>query len=529
MKLVSVLLLAVFRYAWEAQAKSHQKCRNVPGSAGYPSAAAWDALNATISGRLVVAVPSAKYCTSLPGGACTEEQWQRDVPLYSVEAATVADIQAAVKFAGLHNLRLVVKASGHDALGRSTAPQSLLIHTANLQQFIPTDAFMVEAKNMGSAVTLGSGLPLKDAYQKAKANGKIIVGGTAATVIAAGGYIQGAGHSALSPTFGLAADHALEFQIVVASGELLTVNRISHPDLFYALRGGGAGSWGVLFSATVRTFPTFNATHSRIQIVSANNTASAELATLHARHIFDLDPVRGSQYFFLGKESKDRSALFRFDTFMPNTTVKRGTALLAPFLSGVRGIAGLTVVTESYENANINDLLTQPDDAAGTNMAVGSRLIPEATYKNSPEVVGEVYKQLLDEGTLFILGNLVAGGQVSVNAHISNAVHPAWRTAKVHLILGNIWDDAAPLSEVNTQRTRFKNRQLPILKQLSGPNSGAYSNEADVLEADFRTTFFGPNYSKLSAIKRAYDPNDLFIVGAGVGSERWDQWGLCTV
>jgi FAD/FMN-containing dehydrogenase len=165
------------------------------------------------------------------------------VPLYSVEAATVADIQvrflswifksrlfipqAAVKFAGLHNLRLVVKASGHDALGRSTAPQSLLIHTANLQQFIPTDAFMVEAKNMGSAVTLGSGLPLKDAYQKAKANGKIIVGGTAATVVAAGGYIQGAGHSALSPTFGLAADHALGAALNPTTALFSSTSRIS--------------------------------------------------------------------------------------------------------------------------------------------------------------------------------------------------------------------------------------------------------------------------------------------------------------
>jgi hypothetical protein len=64
---------------------------------------------------------------------------------------------------------------------------------------------------------------------------------------------------------------------------------------------------------------------------------------------------------------------------------------------------------------------------------------------------------------------------------------------------------------------------------MTGPNAGAYSNEADLLEPDFQTTFFGPNYAKLSAIKRKYDPLDLFIVGAGVGSERWDEWGLCKI
>ncbi|KAJ7292570.1 hypothetical protein C8J57DRAFT_1490077 [Mycena rebaudengoi] len=382
MKLIAlILLLALSHCACGVPQARRQKCRNVPGDASYPSAAAWTALNATVSGRVVVVVPSAKFCASLPGGACTDEQWtssvfrntipgamnlvnweqgydlsppslclrnnvtacgQGDVPLYSVEAVTVFDIQAAVKFASAHNLRLVIKASGHDHLGRLTAPRSLLIHTANLHNFTHTDAFMM-----------------------AKANGKIIVGGGAATVVAAGGFLQGAGHSALSPAFGLAADHALEFQIVIASGELLTVNSISHPDLFYALRGGGAGSWGVVVSATVRTFPTFNATYSLIQIVSSNNTALGELATLHARHIFDLDPVRGSQYFNIIRATADGHALFTSNMFMPNTTVAQGTALLAPFLSAARAIAGLTVIAESYENANINDLLTKPDDDAG--------------------------------------------------------------------------------------------------------------------------------------------------------------------
>jgi hypothetical protein len=93
----------------------------------------------------------------------------------------------------------------------------------------------------------------------------------------------------------------------------------------------------------------------------------------------------------------------------------------------------------------------------------------------------------------------------------------------------NGWTDSATLEKISAERTVFKNTHLPILEKLSGSNAGSYSNEADVLETNFQTTFIGPNYAKLSAIKKKYDPNDLFIVGAGVGSERWDQWGLCTV
>ena len=75
----------------------------------------------------------------------------------------------------------------------------------------------------------------------------------------------------------------------------------------------------------------------------------------------------------------------------------------------------------------------------------------------------------------------------------------------------------------------FKRIQLPIIEELTGPNAGAYSNEADSLEDDFQNTFFGPNYPRLSAIKTKYDPTDLFIVKAGVGSERWDADGFCRV
>jgi FAD/FMN-containing dehydrogenase len=58
-------------------------------------------------------------------------------------------------------------------------------------------------------VTLGSGVGLRTVYAAAKAQGKMFVGGTAATISPAGGYVQGAGHSAFSPIFGLAADNVL--------------------------------------------------------------------------------------------------------------------------------------------------------------------------------------------------------------------------------------------------------------------------------------------------------------------------------
>ena len=95
--------------------------------------------------------------------------------------------------------------------------------------------------------------------------------------------------------------------------------------------------------------------------------------------------------------------------------------------------------------------------------------------------------------------------------------------------IGNGWADSATIPQVQEYMTKFKRTQLPIIEQLTGPDAGAYSNEADTLEANFQNTFFGPNYPRLSSIKAKYDPTDLFIVKSGVGSERWDTCGLCRV
>lgn len=123
-----------------------------------------------------------------------------------------------MRFAQNHNLKVVIKASGHDFLGRSTAKNSFLIWTRHLQNITFHDSFVVGGKGMGSAVTVGSGVGLHVLYEAAKSQGKIFVGGTAATVVAAGGYVQGAGHSALGPLYGLAADNTLGEIVIVFSG-----------------------------------------------------------------------------------------------------------------------------------------------------------------------------------------------------------------------------------------------------------------------------------------------------------------------
>ena len=85
-------------------------------------------------------------------------------------------------------------------------------------------------------------------------------------------------------------------------------------------------------------------------------------------------------------------------------------------------------------------------------------------------------------------------------------------------------------ADVQALRLNFTATVRPVLVGLAGGEcSGSYSNEADVLEPNFRVTFFGRNYPRLKKIKTEYDHNDLFIVPLGVRSEFWDSEGMCTI
>ncbi|KAF8527010.1 FAD-binding domain-containing protein [Hysterangium stoloniferum] len=551
-----ILLLAI------VSGRSASQCFTQPGDPRFPTAAELASFNATIDGRLMTVVPSAGFCQSLGGcsdaewsdgnfrneiiGAMLQYNWEQDytssppslclrnsticgqgnVPILGVNATTVEHIQAAVRFAKFHNLKVAIKASGHDYLGRSTAKNSFLIWTRHLLNVTFYDAFTVGGIDQGSAVTTGSGIGFHTLYALTKEQGKIYVGGTAASVVPSGGYVQGAGHSVLSPTYGLAADNALEFEIVIANGTLLIVNSVSNPDLFWALRGGGAGSWGVIVSTTFRTFPSFNAVHHSA-VVAVNNTDQvAQLATLHAKHIFDWDALHPGQYFYWF--ATPPTFTLTIDSYFPNTTISAATETLIPFLNGITSL-GFNA-TLSSELLLGNDLLgATATDAGGRVFILGSRLFPSSTYTNNATQIGQVTKQLFDDGVAGVLGNLVAGGQVSKNAHIDSAVTPKWRTAKTHTIVVQGWTESTTPVEVEAIREAMTNKNIPLLAALAGPDSGAYSNEADVREPNFQTTFFGPNYGRLSHIKKAYDPDAMFIVPAGVGSENFDVDTLCRV
>ena len=244
------------------------------------------------------------------------------VPRYSVNATSTEDIQKAVNFASQHDLYLVIKNTGHDHLGRSSGAGAFAIWTHNLKGREWHNDFVAHGAPWGTegqhAVTLQAGEQWLDVYRDAARHKRIVVGGAARTVGAAGGYFTGGGHSPFAADYGLAVDNVLEVKIVDANGELLPLSEYRYPDHFWAVRGGGGCAWGVIVEVTYKTYP--EPEHLQLGFVQMNSTtpeAFGELVRGVLRSLVDVTDAGYTGYGFV-ETNKSFSGIF----IKPNGTAE---------------------------------------------------------------------------------------------------------------------------------------------------------------------------------------------------------------
>lgn len=130
---------------------------------------------------------------------------------YSVKATEAEDVVSALQFAKTNKIRVIVRNTGHDFLGRSTGAGALAIWTQSLKNI--TFGQWSDQYYTGPSVTVGAGVMGNELVEAANKQGLAVVSGECATVGLAGGYTQGGGHGVLSTAFGLAADQTLSFQV----------------------------------------------------------------------------------------------------------------------------------------------------------------------------------------------------------------------------------------------------------------------------------------------------------------------------
>ncbi|KAJ5148399.1 hypothetical protein N7526_001751 [Penicillium atrosanguineum] len=217
-------------------------CRCRPHESCWSSFQDWLALNNSIQGQLVSVRPVAAKCSNVSASwpdpfwraaepsAVQWENWeawpernqtcyiedrqnttcgQGRVSLYPAKVESTSQIQETVAFVKRHNLRLVIKNSGHDFLGRPSAPESLQISThatkdiENFDKFMPTGA-LKDGVGEGPAITIAAGVSITELYAAVSRHNRSVIAGASGSIGAGGGYFQGGGHSVFGVWRGLA-------------------------------------------------------------------------------------------------------------------------------------------------------------------------------------------------------------------------------------------------------------------------------------------------------------------------------------
>ena len=568
--LLSCTLLAILADRTCASALPVQeRCRYLPGDKGWPAATKWNRLNDTVQGRLTATAPIASVCHDphYDEAACKSladgwmfAQVHHDSPSsvldmiaqngscdpfeprsqpcvlgnyvsYSIAARSADDVSAGIKFARDNNIRFVVKNTGHDFLGKSTGAGALGIWTQKLNDITFIDNYH-SAGYRGPAARLGSGVTASDVYAAVSKRGYIAVGGSCPTVGLVGGFTQGGGHGPLSTLHGMGADQVLEWDVVLASGRRVTVQPDNeYADLYFALGGGGGGTYAVVLSMTVRIFkdqPQWSS--GIIQITPPAAPASPDTYWKAVEAYFATLPrylaVEGAMA--VGQIGADASFV---QPLVPGVDEKELLRVVANFTRELDALGVSYNFTHSTHSTFFDTYSTYdgplpwgiyPSDrhTTGHFVPLTPRNDDKAAKQTAKALVAAMRKSADKVGNVFGLSIVRTSASQAV---ARNAVHPSWRSPNgvVSLLAQTVWDYKQP-RKVNTDRAKLLDTVVaPILEDMS-PGTGGYLNEASPTLPSWKQDYYGSNYARLRSIKTKYDPTDLFFGPTAVGSDAWN-------
>ncbi|KAK0474774.1 FAD-binding domain-containing protein [Armillaria novae-zelandiae] len=446
--------------------------------------------------------------TSNPMAFAEGDCLQGSVPPRYIDVQSAEDVQKAFEFSKATGVHLSIKASGHDYKGRSSLRGSLSLWTRNLDDLKYSADFVPEGGNRSyRAITMGAGVPFKDVYEFADANNVTIIGAYHQTVAPSGGWVMGGGHSVLTPVYGLGVDRVLQFKIVTPDGELRVANEFQHPDLFWALRGGGGSTFGVVLESSMLVEPRMS-----LIVAAISFPQTAENGVPFLKLLVDNTYRWGTEGW--GGHMRSNSII----NVNPLLTLEEARVSVEPIVNYALAQNGTATVEELPSwLAFFAKYVLIAEAGVGVETTLGSRLIPAEKFATDSGKAG----------LLNILTKMVQ--QFSISPYIrvagtpflynytegSTSVTPAWRNALWHMSSSTTFSWNSTAEDMRTQYN-FMSTVTQWLRDFS-PDSGAYLNEADVYEPDHEAAFWGANYTRLVEIKKKYDPYHLLDCWMCVG------------
>ncbi|KAL1606351.1 hypothetical protein SLS60_003753 [Paraconiothyrium brasiliense] len=461
---------------------------------------------------------------------------------YHVEAHTANDVQKTLNFVRAHDIRLSIKNSGHDYFGRSNAANSLAIWTRNMKNAQYHETYQARGcqstfENVGE---VGAGISAQEAWEFFEPLGMLVTVGATGSVGIAGGYGQGGGHGPLGPMYGLMVDNAIEFDVITADGQARTINACSaaeDAELFWAMRGGGGGTFAVLISYRFQLHPavplnvysfqaSFPIPDGQLNITQSAVHRDVVRALASNQALFASHGMAGYNFVL-----PDHMVSLQI---LPSTNTELIKNITSTYNKFLTRYPSLNIIENTYYTfrkfsewyAFAQTPSIARNGPVGVGISESGRFLPKRLF-SKPESVEKLVDAVVTAMQFSLqhggggAAQLYATGPFSHPVNSGTGVNPAFRDALWEVIMGGIWTSNTPDSIRHQIRNTISASVEPF-KALT-PGGGCYMNEGDWTEDNWQQTFFGSNYDRLLEVKRLFDPTGLFNCWKCVGWSGYDE------
>lgn len=449
-------------------------------------------------------------------------------PAGIVACATTADVVAAIRWAGVVGMPVVPRSGlGHNYAGYSTT-RGLLLNMSRMKAITAAEGPRVRTRQYGpirvghdaGTVTVGAGVTNGDVHPLLEDEGIFVPTGRCPSVGVAG-LVLGGGIGFSDKMFGMSCDRLLSTTVVLADGRVVEASETSHPDLFWAVRGGAGNNYGVHTSFTFG-YDQF-----------AGNVAFYSFKW----RIDDVQPVMAAMQEIAGQTIDDKRFHCRLGigTVGQNPhdiknnanvnvigqhygTVKELRGILAPLLQiGTteecdKNRDSICEVTPGRAAEKLSATTPVERFAAKSAILPPDALLDDAQVKDAAELLKAWPGSANPDGAGFAMFGM--GGRINQIAPDATAfVH---RGAAFILCAETTWSDRDRASVVRANLAWLEDFYDAIFP--FGPPQHSYQNFPDPLLHDWRTAYYGQNYDRLVTVKRDYDPNGFFTYPQAIGT-----------
>ena len=396
-------------------------------------------------------------------------------------------------------------------------------------------SYFVNSTNSESmTITVETGLRWGEIYRIADSYGHRMIVGGADPSVGPGGYSLGGGHSALSPTYGLSSDFTTEYYMIDANANIIHIYNTSGQnqtidDMFWALKGGGGGTFGVIINIT---FLLHNPQPQALWTELSCEYSFYEIPAIQQNYVLDtmlnnlwqiaksgeLDPKWGG-YFMVPLSDIQQNVLqvavmYYGDTEYAQSNAQPLLSLNYPYNNSINHVCQFNKFESFVEMwANVSAFTN-----GIVNVQVFNDLLPvkNLTADLTQDMVGFFTgSNIIKDGFIRCMTSVLIGGAISSFDDDYTAVHPGFRNSWMELGLSLYWngDNVTPhaLNYSNTWEGKFMKYGY-----------GIYSNEENYGcdNCDWRDSFWGKeHYDRLLKIKQKWDPDQVFWCYHCVGDD----------